>query len=494
MGSFRTWSLAVAAAIFVVIVAHQRSAAGVGTAPTTAAAPVAATDTSTPGPGRVTGLPDFSGLVAENGPAVVYIQVTEKAPPRQSLQLQGGNPDGDDPLSQFFRRFQQQVPQQQLRPRTGVGSGFIVSSDGYVLTNAHVVQDAAEVTVQTHDRREFRAKVIGVDKGSDVALIKIPANSLPTVKFGDPAKLRPGQWAIAIGAPFGFESSVTAGVISAVDRQVPSDDGAQSYVTFIQTDAAVNPGNSGGPLFNIDGQVIGINSQIYSRSGGYMGVSFAIPIDYALNVKDQLLKTGKVARSRIGVEVQEVKQQLAQSFGLPSPHGALVSRVEPNGPSDKAGLKSGDVIVAVNGKYIEHSWDLPAVISQIPPGSMVKLGLWRDRKATDVSLKTVLLDETPALAARTSEEDSGGKLGLQVRPLEAREQQELKTKGKLVIEQVSGPALAAGLQEGDVVLGVNGVTVTTVAELKREVAKAGNNVALLIQREDRQSYVPLDLG
>jgi serine protease Do len=240
--------------------------------------------------------------------------------------------------------------------------------------------------------------------------------------------------------------------------------------------------------------VIGINSQIYSRSGGYMGVSFAIPIDYALNVKDQLLKTGKVARSRIGVEVQEVKQQLAQSFGLPSPHGALVSRVEPNGPSDKAGLKSGDVIVAVNGKYIEHSWDLPAVISQIPPGSMVKLGLWRDRKASDVSLKTVLLEETPALAARTSEEDSGGKLGLQVRPLEAREQQELKTKGKLVIEQVSGPALAAGLQEGDVVLGVNGVTVTTVAELKREVAKAGNNVALLIQREDRQSYVPLDLG
>jgi serine protease Do len=268
----------------------------------------------------------------------------------------------------------------------------------------------------------------------------------------------------------------------------------QQYVTFIQTDAAVNPGNSGGPLFNIDGQVIGINSQIYSRSGGYMGVSFAIPIDYALNVKDQLMKTGKVSRSRIGVSVQEVKQQLAQSFGLPKPHGALVSQVEPNGPGDKAGLKSGDVITSVNGKWIEHSWDLPAVISQIPPGTQAHLGVWRDRKDTEVNVKTILLEETPAQVARTPNEDSGGKLGLQLRPLDPREQQELHTKGKLVVEDVSGPALAAGLQEGDVVLGVNGVAVTTLADLKREVAKAGHNVALLVQRDDQQRYFPIDAG
>jgi serine protease Do len=480
--------LAAAAALFVVVVTHQRSAAEVGAQATPAPPSVS------PGQGRVTGLPDFSGLVAENGPAVVFIAVTEK--PAKAAPVGGGGAE-EDPLSQFFRRFgvPNQNPERQ-RPRSGVGSGFIVSSDGYVLTNAHVVADASDVVVSLTDRREFPAKVIGADKGSDVALIKINATGLPTVKFGDPAKLKPGQWAIAIGSPFGFESSVTAGVISATDRQVPDDgSGVQSYVTFIQTDAAVNPGNSGGPLFNIDGQVIGINSQIYSRSGGYMGVSFAIPIDYALNVKDQLLKTGKVSRSRIGVTVQDVKQQLAQSFGLPVPHGALVSQVEPNGPGDKAGLKSGDVITTVNGKNIEHSWDLPAVISQIPPGSQAHLGVWHERKATEVSVKTALLEETPAQVSRNNlSEDTGGKLGLQLRPLDPREQQELHTKGKLVVEDVSGPALAAGLQEGDVVLGVNGVNVSTLAELKREVAKAGHNVALLIQREDRQTYVPIDLG
>ena len=496
MGSLRTWSLAVAAAIFVIVVAHQRSSAEAGQASPASAASTSIAASPPPGPGRVTGLPDFSGLVAENGPAVVNIQVTEKPAKAQNFNNGGNAPDGDDPLSQFFRRFQ--VPNQspeRIRPSRGVGSGFIVSADGYVLTNAHVVADAAEVIVALTDRREFAAKVIGVDKGSDVALIKIPATGLPTVKFGDPSKLKPGQWAIAIGSPFGFESSVTAGVISATGRQVPDDgSGVQQYVTFIQTDAAVNPGNSGGPLFNIDGQVIGINSQIYSRSGGYMGVSFAIPIDYALNVKDQLLKTGKVSRSRIGVSVQEVKQQLAQSFGLPKPHGALVSSVEPNGPGDKAGLKSGDVITTVNGKWIEHSWDLPAVISQIPPGAQAHLGVWRDRKDTEVNVKTILLEETPAQVARTPNEDSGGKLGLQLRPLDPREQQELHTKGRLVVEDVSGPALAAGLQEGDVVLGVNGVAVSTLADLKREVAKAGHNVALLVQREDQQRYFPIDAG
>jgi serine protease Do len=378
-------------------------------------------------------------------------------------------------------------------PGHGIGSGFIVSSDGYVLTNAHVVSDASEVTVKLTDRREFAAKVIGVDKRSDVALIKIAATGLPAVHFGDPARIRPGQWAIAIGSPFGFDNSVTAGVISATGRTLPDDSGS-SYVPFIQTDAAVNPGNSGGPLFNLDGQVIGINSQIYSRTGGYMGMSFAIPIDLALNVKDQLLKNGKVNRSRIGVAVQDINQPLAQTFGLTTPHGALVSAVEPQSPGERAGLKPGDIITSVNGRNIEHSADLPAVISQLPPGSEAHLGIWHDKKAIDVTVKTVLLEDTPAQNARNSSEDTGGKLGLAVRPLDPKEQQELHTRGRLVVEDVTGPALAAGLQAGDVVLGVNGSGVSSVADLKREVARAGHSVALLIQREEAQIYIPVDLG
>jgi serine protease Do len=490
MGSFRTWSIAAIAGIFVMVVAHQGSHAGAG--PVQAAAPIlAAAAPGSASAARVTGLPDFSGLVAEAGGAVVNVSVTEKPQKISGLNGQG---DGDDPLSQFFRRFQQQQPgPDRAPPSRGVGSGFIVSSDGYVLTNAHVVSDASEVTVTLTDRREFPAKVIGIDKASDVALIKIAATGLPTVRFGDPSKLRPGQWAIAIGSPFGFENSVTAGVISALGR--PLNDGSNtSYVTFIQTDAAVNPGNSGGPLFNIDGEVIGINSQIYSRTGGYMGVSFAIPIDLALNVKEQLQKNGKVVRSRIGVSVQDIRQQLALSFGLTAPHGALISSVDPTGPGEKAGLKAGDVITSVNGRSIDHSWDLPAIISQLPPGSQARLGIWHDRKATEVTVKTVLLEDSPAQAARASGEDGGGKLGLVLRSLQPSEQQELHTKGRLLIEDVSGPALAAGLQPGDVVLGVNGVGVATVADLKREVARAGHNVALLVQREDAQTYFPIDVG
>ncbi len=483
MGSIRTWSLAAVAGIFVVVVAHQRSNADVGSAD--APAPVAQSSAAAAPAGRVTGLPDFSELVAENGAAVVNISVVEK--PQKFPNMGDGD---DDPLSQFFHR---QMPNpEHMPPSHGIGSGFIISSDGYVLTNAHVVADASEVTVKLTDRREFAAKVIGVDKRSDVALIKIPATGLPTVRFADPARIRPGQWAIVIGSPFGFENSVTAGVISAVGRPLPDDTGS-SFVTFIQTDAAVNPGNSGGPLFNLDGQVIGINAQIFSRTGGYMGMSFAIPIDVALNVKDQLLKNGKVNRSRIGVSVQDIGQQLAQTFGLATPHGALISAVDPQSPSERAGLKPGDVITSVNGRPIDHSYDLPSVISQLPPGSEAHLGVWHDRKATEVTLKTVLLEDTPAQAARTGADDSG-RLGLAVRPLDPSEQQELHTRGRLVVEDVTGPALAAGLQAGDVVLGVNGSGVSTVAELKREIARAGHTVALLIQREDAQIYIPVDLG
>jgi serine protease Do len=488
MASFRTWSLAAAAGILIVVVAHERSNAQAAAG--TAAAPVTAAN-----PARVTGLPDFSGLVAENGPAVVNVSVVEK--PQKLGGSSSGGDDGnngnndDDPLSQFFHRFQAPGPD-HMPPAHGIGSGFIISADGYVLTNAHVVADASEVTVRLTDRREFRAKVIGVDKRSDVALIKIPATGLPVVRFGDPANIRPGQWAIAIGSPFGFDNSVTAGVISAVGRSLPDDNGG--FVTFIQTDAAVNPGNSGGPLFNLEGEVVGINAQIYSRTGGYMGMSFAIPIDVALGVKDQLLKYGKVNRSRIGVSVQDIGQQLAQTFGLTVPHGALISAVEPQSPGERAGLKPGDVIASVNGKSIDHSYDLPSVISQLPPGTEAHLGIWHNRKATEVTVKTVLLEDTPPQAARNGAIDGGGVLGLAVRSLDASEQQELHTKGRLVVEDVTGPALAAGLQAGDVVLGVNGAGVSTLAELKREVARAGHTVALLIQREDSQIYIPIDVS
>jgi serine protease Do len=489
MGSIRTWSLALVAGILVVVVAHQGSKAdvglaGPGTAP--AAAPLAA---PAPVSGRVTGLPDFSGLVAENGAAVVNISVVEKP---QKMGNPGGSPgdpgDSDDPLSQFFRHYQMPAPG-HAPPSHGIGSGFIVSSDGYVLTNAHVVDDASEVTVKLTDRREFVAKVIGVDKRSDVALIKIAATGLPTVRFGDSSHLKPGQWVVAIGSPFGFENSVTAGVVSATAR--PLD---ENYVPFIQTDAAVNPGNSGGPLFNVDGQVIGMNAQIYSRTGGYMGMSFAIPIDLALNVKNQLLTKGKVSRSRIGVGVQDVNQKLAQSFGLGAPHGALISSVDPKGPGERAGLKPGDVITSVNGRNIDHSFDLPTIIADIPPGTDAHIGIWHDHKAGMVDVKTVLLDEEPARAARSENDDGGGKLGLAVRPLDPKEQQQLHTRGRLLVEDVSGPALAAGLQAGDVVLGVNGAGVASVADLKREVARAGHNVALLIQRDEAQLYFPVDIG
>ncbi len=492
MGSVRTWFLAAVAGVMVVVVAHQRSSAESGHSGVDV--PVAANTASTPVPtspapasARVTGLPDFTQLVTESGAAVVNISVTEKA----QKPGQGEPGEGEDPLSQFFHR---NMPNpEKAPPGHGIGSGFIVSADGYVLTNAHVVSDASEVTVKLTDRREFSAKVIGVDKRSDVALIKIAATGLPFVHFGDPSRIRPGQWAIAIGSPFGFENSVTAGVVSATGRTLP-DDSNSSYVPFIQTDAAVNPGNSGGPLFNVDGQVIGINSQIYSRTGGYMGMSFAIPIDVALNVKDQLLKTGKVNRSRIGVAVQDLGQPLALSFGLKTPHGALVSSVEPQSPGERAGLKPGDIITSVDGHNIDHSWDLPAVISQLAPGTEAKLGIWHDKKATEVTVKTVLLEDSPAQAAKNAGEDGGGKLGLAVRPLKPDEQQELHTKGRLVVEDVSGPALAAGLQAGDVVLGVNGAGVSSVADLKREVARAGHSLALLIQREEAQIYIPVDLG
>jgi len=443
----------------------------------------------------VRALPDFSPLVEKYGPAVVNVEVVEKAQPQSGPQ--GLSPN--DPFYDFFRRFgiptpDQQGPRGNSPPVRGAGSGFIVSADGYILTNTHVVGNADEVTVRLTDRREFPAKVVGADERTDVAVIKISAANLPTVKLGDPSKVKPGQWVLAIGSPFGFENSATAGIISATSRSLPSD----NYVPFIQTDVAVNPGNSGGPLFNLQGEVIGINSQIFSRTGGYMGVSFAIPIDVARNVEDQLVKTGKVVRGRIGVTIQDVNAQLAESFGLDRPRGALVSSVEKDGPAAKAGLQPGDVILAVNGKPIERYGELSGNIAAMKPGTDANVDVWRSGKKMSVTVKVTELKEQQGQTAKSG----GGKqkehatnqaaqLGLTVRQLDSQEKEQAETQGNLVVEEVTGPAASAGVQPGDIILGVNGKRVKTVKELQDEAKSSGKNVALLIQREDAQIFVPL---
>jgi serine protease Do len=439
-------------------------------------------------------LPDFSPLVEKYGPAVVNIEVVEK-----SQQSPGGVPglSPNDPFYDFFRRFGIPGPDQsphggQQAPMRGAGSGFIVSADGYILTNTHVVENADEVTVRLTDRREYQAKVIGADERSDVAVIKINAANLPTVRLGDPTKIKPGQWVLAIGSPFGFENSATAGIVSATARSLPSD----NYVPFIQTDVAVNPGNSGGPLFNLAGEVIGINSQIFSRTGGYMGVSFAIPIDVARSIEDQLIKTGKVVRGRIGVTIQDVTAQLAESFGLDRPRGALVSSVEKDGPAQKAGLQAGDVILAVNGRPIDHYGELSGSIAAMKPGTDTTLQVWRGGKQVAVPVRIAELKEQIQTAKGGGKPgghstDQAAQLGLTVRPLEAQEKEQAQTQGSLVVEDVTGPASSAGVQPGDIILGVNGKKVKSVKELQDAAKGAGKNVALLIQREDAQIFIPL---
>ena len=454
----------------------------------TAAAPTTV-PTAPPQAGASRMLPDFAALVEHYGPAVVNVEVVQKAEP---ADLRGGSPD--DPFSDFFRRFGIPAPGQRGSPvpARGAGSGFIVTRDGYVLTNAHVVSNASEVTVRLTDRREFAAKVIGADRNTDVAVIKIDAKDLPTVTIGDANQIRPGEWVVAIGSPFGMENSVTAGIVSATSRSIPGD----TSVPFIQTDVAVNPGNSGGPLFNMRGEVIGINSQIYSQTGGYMGVSFAIPIDVAMNVQDQLVKTGRVTRGRIGVTIQEVNAQFAESFGLDRPYGALISSVEDDGPADKAGLKSGDVILEVNGAQIERSGTLPTVISRIKPGTTAQLTVWRNGKRSTMSIKVGEFAESDTRAAARGGAAPPGanqapQLGLAVRPLQPEEKEQAQTEGSLVVERTSGPAASGGVRPGDIILGVNGQKVKSVAELQAATKKAGSTVALLIQRGDAQIFVPI---
>ena len=457
---------------------------------TAAAAPVIAAAPAPAGTPMVTGLPDFTALVDHYGPAVVNVQVTEGRPRNQRGSEGFGGPQ--DPFGDFFRRFGiPNVPQQRNQPPArGVGSGFIVSEDGYIMTNAHVVREASEVVVKMTDRREYPAKVVGFDDRTDVAVIKIEAKNLPTVRIGDPATVKPGQWVVAIGSPFGMENSVTAGIVSATARTLPSD----QYVPFIQTDVAVNPGNSGGPLFNLNGEVVGINSQIYSQSGGYMGLSFAIPIDVANNVREQLITKGKVTRGMIGVRLQPMDAALAESFGLDRPRGAPVSQVIAGGPAEKAGLKAGDVIIAVDGRKIDSDKELPSVISGIAPGKTTELEVWRDRSTRKINVKVVAMEEDgePSTSAPGSSGSAAepSSLGLSVRPLAPQEKQQIDTEGSLVVEDVSGAAARASIpiQPGDIILGVGGVRVKTAAELAAAAKRAGRAVPMQIQRGDTQFF------
>jgi serine protease Do len=436
-------------------------------------------------------LPDIATLVEQQGPAVVNIKVSS-----MSKTSSADLPDElkNSPFGEFFRRFGVPGGGQQSPgvPSRGEGSGFIVSPDGVVLTNAHVVDGASTVTVRLTDGRDFEAKVIGVDKRTDIAVLRIDAKGLPTVRIGNPASTRVGEWVVAIGSPYGFENTVTAGIVSAKSRSLPEE----NYVPFIQTDAAVNPGNSGGPLFNLAGEVIGVNSQIYSRTGGYQGLSFAIPIDVAMRTENQLVAHGKVSRAKLGVAVQEIDRGIADSFGLPNTQGALVATVEKGGPASGAGMQEGDVILKFNGRAITRSGDLPLAVGDAAPGSSANIEVWRKGRIERLTAKlTELTDAKVAEASSPSGAKSdGGKLGLAVRPLTADERREAEVSGGLVVEEARGPAALAGLQQGDVILALNGKPVNSAEELRNLTAKGGKTVALLVQREGGRRYVAVPLG
>ena len=461
--------------------------------------PVSATVAgSTAQPLILQGTPDFSKITDRYGPAVVNISVSgvrhTSAEGEEAAAARGLPPgiDPDDPFFEFFRRFQAQGGgrPERSQPVRGQGSGFVVSADGLILTNAHVVRDASEVIVKLTDRREFKARVLGSDPKTDVAVLKIDAKDLPTVPLGSARDLKVGEWVLAIGSPFGFENSVSAGVVSAKGRSLPDD----SFVPFIQTDVAVNPGNSGGPLFNSRGEVVGINSQIYSQSGGYQGLSFAIPIELATQVKDQIVATGKASHARLGVSVQEVNQTLADSFQLDKPEGALVSSVEAGGPADKAGLKPGDVIRLANGQRIVASGDLPALIGQSAPGSQMTLEVWRQGQTETLTAKLGDASDKKAQVAQALDGVGQGKLGLALRPLQPQEKRGAGVSSGLVVEDVGGPAALAGVQPGDLLMAVNGTPVQSVDQVRAAVAKSAKSVALLIRRAGDTIFVPVRLG
>lgn len=434
-------------------------------------------------------LPDFTALVEQNGPAVVHISSVRTMQPATDSRDVPGFPE-NSPFFEFFRRFQEPGLRREPMPVHGLGSGFLISPDGTILTNAHVVADASDVTVKLTDQRAFPARVVGVDRRTDVAVLKIAATNLPTVKLGDASQVKVGEWVVAIGAPFGFDNSVTAGIVSAKARTLPDE----NYVPFIQTDVAVNPGNSGGPLFNMRGEVIGINAQIYSRTGGYMGLSFAVPIDVAVAVKDQLVHDGKVTRGRLGVAIQEVTQPLASVFGLPKPAGALVNSVEKDSPADQAGLQVGDVILTVDGKAVDHSAALPVEIARRKPGATAQLEVWRHGATREVTVTVGALTEARETTADARHPAPTGRLGLALRSLRPEEQRAAQTDGTLMVEAVNGPAAQAGIRPGDVILRLNGTPVSNVEQLRQLAEKTGQHVALLIQRDNATLYLPLPLS
>jgi len=437
-------------------------------------------------PDAVPALPDFSALVAKHGPAVVQISVIQKA---HKAALRGMPDMDDDAIPPQFRRFFNipQMPDQT--PTQGLGSGFIVDQSGVILTNAHVVDGADEVTVRLVDNREFKAKVLGTDKTTDIAVVKIDATNLPVVTIGNPSTTKVGEWVVAIGAPFGLENTVTSGIVSAKGRSLPGD----AAVPFIQTDAAVNPGNSGGPLFNLKGEVIGVNSQIFSRSGGFQGLAFAVPIDVAMDVKDQIQHSGKVSHGRLGVTIQEVSQSLAENFGLKTPGGALVSSVAKDSPAAKAGVQPGDVITKFEGWDILRSSDLPPLVAHLKPGSKVTLGIWRDGKDKELTATVGEISDNTTVASAKAEAGKG-KLGVAVRPLSPEEMKSVDVANGVVVEDVAGAAARAGVRQGDVIVAINNVPVKSPEQLRELIGKAGKTVALLVQREDMRIFIPVTIG
>jgi serine protease Do len=445
-------------------------------------------------------LPDFADLAEKQSFAVVNISATQVL--RNHPRIGGFPFDEDDPAFEFFKRFGPRAfPGIPNTPREfenkSLGSGFIVSADGYILTNAHVVDAADEVIVKLSDKREFKAKVIGADKRTDVALIKIEASSLPSVRLGDPSRLRVGEWVVAIGSPFGFESTVTAGIVSAKGRSLPQE----NFVPFIQTDVAINPGNSGGPLFNMKGEVVGINSQIYSRSGGYQGIAFAIPIDVAMEVQSQLRASGKVSRGRIGVAIQEVTKELADSFGLGKPQGALIASVEKGSPADKAGLEVGDVILRFNDKPVSLSSDLPRMVGNTKPGTKATLHVWRNGAGKDLGVTVGEMPEEQVAGrgqrkGKPAEAVPANRLGLILTEPTADQKRQLGIRNGLIIEDVRNGA-RNDLRQGDVILALiqkgAQTEIRTVEQFNSLLAKTDKdiNLTLLVKRGDSQTFVTI---
>ena len=431
-------------------------------------------------------LPDFTQLVEENGKGVVNISTIKNARTETVNMFPGMEKEAE-----IFKRFGFPFPlgpqQQRIPEQRGTGSGFIVSSDGLILTNAHVVDGADELRIRLTDNREFTGKVLGLDKKTDIAVVKIDAKDLPVLKIGSSESLKVGEWVAAIGSPFGLHNTVTAGIVSAKSRQLPSD----QYVPFIQTDVAVNPGNSGGPLFNMQGEVVGINSQIFSTSGGFMGLSFSIPIDLAMQIKDQLVQNGRVIRGRIGVGIQAVTQDLAEAFGMKTPRGAVITMLEKDQPGEKAGLMVGDVVIAIDGKDLANANELPVKISTMKPGTKTTLTVLRDGKEKKI---TVTVAETPSEGTvKTNDtKNAQGKLGVSVRELSAEEKKELELQNGLVITEVRGAAAKAGLMPRDIILSANGKTINNSGDLI-DVVKKAKKVALLVQRQQSRIFIAIDL-